>query len=194
LLFTCAEVIVMRQLLSPLLVLSCGLLACSGGASTDGKSSSTTSQFRSAGGDRFTAYADPYGDGRPNPLAHIQGNVEIFTVSAEDAKDYGVAQSTDVWVSAWGLPNGTTYPAHVHALPCAPPDKGGGHYQNVAGGPADETNEVHLSLASDQGGTAFAEAHTTFGVRRGEAKSIVIHDGLAVVGKLPKLACVDVAF
>jgi hypothetical protein len=184
----------MRRLLSPLLVLSCGVLACSGSAPADGKSQTTTSQFRSAGGDRFTAYADPYGDGRPNPLARIHGNVEVLTISDQDAKDYGLAPSTDVWVSVWGLPKGTTYPAHVHAKPCAPPDKGGGHYQNVAGGPADDTNEVHLEIAADQAGTAFAQAHTAFGVRSGEAKSIVLHDPLAVVGKLPKLACVDVAF
>jgi hypothetical protein len=184
----------MRQVLASFLVLSCGLLACSGGAPSDGRSQSTTSQFRSAGGDHFTAYADPYGDGRPNPLAGIRGNVEVFTVSAQDAKDYGMDASTDVWVSVWGLPKGATFPAHVHAKPCAPPDKGGGHYQNVAGGPADDTNEVHLSIAADEGGFAFAQAHAAFGVRSGEAKSIVLHDALPVVGKLPKLACVDVVF
>ena len=38
------------------------------------------------------------------------------------------------------------------------------------------------------------DASLLAGVRSGEAKSIVLHDALPVVGKLPKLACVDVEF
>lgn len=169
-------------------------VACSGNHTADDRAATMESRFSTGSGATFISYRDPYGDGRPNPLADIDGHASTFTVSAEDAKDYRIPESTDVILTVSSVPAATMFPAHVHTKPCAPPDKGGGHYQNVAGGPADETNEVHLGFTSSAGGTGFVHVRVPFGVRTGEAKSIVIHDALAVVGKYPKLACIDVTF
>jgi Cu-Zn family superoxide dismutase len=148
----------------------------------------TSSADSVATGSAFVAYSDPYGDGRPNPLADVEGEVIAWI------RTFG-EPGTNIWMSIDQLAKNTNYPAHVHVKPCAPPAKGGGHYQNVPGGPADETNEIHLDFSSDDLGFALVYREVPYSVRSGEARSIVIHDATPdAEGKLPKLACVDVDF
>ena len=83
-----------------------------------------------------------------------------------------------------GLKPNTTYPAYVHNKPCNV-DNGGGHYQNVVGGPANSTNEIWLGFTTNGNGLGVGLAKKDF-VARPEAQSIVIHDVKGVA-----LACAD---
>jgi hypothetical protein len=170
------------------------MFACGTSDSTD-PAASTSSAVGFSRGTQFTAYDNPYGDGRANPLANIVGSVDALTVTAEDVQGSGIDPFTNVTLMVYQVPAHTAFAAHVHAKPCAPPDKGGGHYQNVAGGAVDETNEVHLDFMSNGAGIAARRVTAPFAIRQGGAHSVVIHD-LAKdgAGKLPKLACVDVDF
>lgn len=180
-------------ILAPAFLVACAQFACS---------SPTTPTTRSAqenltvdNSDRFIAYDNPYGDGRANPLANTKAFVTFVTISDEDAAAWNIPAETRVQLRAFGLPANTTFPAHVHLLPCAPPDKGGGHYQNVPGGPADETNEVHLDFTSDDSGSAVSNADAPFAIRAGGAHAVIIHDETAdAQGKFTKLGCIDVDF
>lgn len=116
-------------------------------------------------------------------------------MTEEDVSGSGIDPFTSLTLVAFEIPADTAFAAHVHTKPCAPPDKGGGHYQNVPGGATDESNEVHLDFTSNGAGVGVRHVRAPFAVRRGGAHSVVIHDAEKdAAGKLPKLACVDVEF
>ena len=142
----------------------------------------------------WTIVADPYASGAESPAKDLQGTVLSVVVSDKNAADWGVKPSTTTLVSLSGLKPSTGFMAHVHLLACAD-TLGGGHYQNVPGGPADATNEIWFNLMSDSEGVASAKTEVPWAVRAGEAKSVVVHDMTKnAEGKLPKLACEDLAF
>jgi hypothetical protein len=177
-----------------LLALTSTMFACAARDAGNDASESTSSPVVFAGGTQFTVYQNPYGDGRQNPLQDIHGTVNVLTLTAEDVGNSGLAPSTTVTMVVH-TPPFTAFASHVHAKPCAPPDKGGGHYQNVVGGATDETNEIHLDFMSNAGGVGYRNVRAPFAVRSGAANSIVFHDATKdAAGKYPKLACVDVAF
>jgi hypothetical protein len=99
-----------------------------------------------------------------------------------------IGGTTRVRVSAVGLGPSSSYPAHVHALPCSA-QEGGPHYKiDAAEATTVEENELWLMVATDAEGAGTAEAsfaHTA----RADARSIVIHD--AEDGE--RLACIDLS-
>jgi len=91
---------------------------------------------------------------------------------------------TLVHVQAWGLAADTTYPVHVHNAPCAV-NSGGGHYQDVVGGPVDNVNEIWPGFTTNASGHGNGHAANDF-TARPEAQAIVIHDTDGA-----RIACAD---
>ncbi len=91
---------------------------------------------------------------------------------------------TITFVEVQGLAPNTTYPAHVHNLPCNV-NNGGGHYQNVVGGPANDINEIWLGFTTNANGHGNGHATNDF-TARPEAQSVVIHDTDGA-----RIACAD---
>lgn len=93
---------------------------------------------------------------------------------------------TIVSVHVTGLMPNTTYGVHVHNMPCSVND-GGGHYQNVVGGPADSINEIWPAFTANAAGIGNGKAKNDF-IARPEAQSIVVH---APGGA--RIACADLS-
>lgn len=93
---------------------------------------------------------------------------------------------TLVKVQAWGLKPDETYPVHVHNAPCTV-NNGGGHYQDVVGGPVDNVNEIWPGFTTDASGHGNGFAANAF-TARPEAQAIVIHDS---DGSGARIACAD---
>lgn len=91
---------------------------------------------------------------------------------------------TLVQVQAWGLALNTTYPVHVHNAPCTV-NNGGGHYQDVVGGPVDSVNEIWPGFSTDASGHGNGNAVNGF-TARPEAQAVVIHDTDGA-----RIACAD---
>jgi hypothetical protein len=87
-------------------------------------------------------------------------------------------------VQAWGLASSTAYPIHVHNAPCAV-NNGGGHYQDVVGGPVDNVNEIWPGFTTNASGHGNGYATNDF-IARPEAQSVVIHDTDGA-----RIACAD---
>jgi hypothetical protein len=81
---------------------------------------------------------------------------------------------TLVQVKALGLAPDTSYQVHVHNAPCSV-NYGGGHYQDVIGGPANDTNEIWPGFTTNANGRGNGHAANDFNARP-EAQSVVIHD------------------
>jgi hypothetical protein len=90
-------------------------------------------------------------------------------------------------VQAFGLAPSATYGAHVHNLPCGT-SNGGGHYQNVEGGPADAVNEIWPGFTTNASGHGNGTAINDF-TARPEAQSVVIHDTTDGA----RIACADLS-
>ena len=118
---------------------------------------------------------------------------ELHTFSAGSDRGYDISGrvqmvrtasgQTMTNVQAWGLAPDTTYGVHVHNASCA--TGGGGHYQNVVGGPVDSTNEIWPGFTTDASGHGNGFAANDF-TARPEAQAVVIHD---VDGA--RIACAD---
>lgn len=96
---------------------------------------------------------------------------------------------TRVIVRARGLDPDTVYPLHVHNQACSATPAGGGHYQNVIGGPVDAVNEIWptVTTGTNGGGIGFA----VYDARAcSDAMSIVIH---YPVDTSIRLACADLS-
>ncbi len=95
--------------------------------------------------------------------------------------------TTAVRVVVRGLEPDTTYKVHVHNGYCSDDPAGGGHYQNVIGGPVDEYNEIWPIVTTNSAGVGIGQASHDAWARR-DARSVVIHwpDDSAV-----RLACAD---
>ncbi|NNC79424.1 MAG: hypothetical protein HKN94_04645 [Acidimicrobiales bacterium] len=100
---------------------------------------------------------------------------------------HGDAGATLVVVRVRGLDPRTTYPTHVHNKPCSATPPGGGHYQNVIGGPVDDVNEMWPAITTNKRGkgTSFAMHDAQ---ARLDAQSIVVHYPLDTS---IRLACLD---
>lgn len=81
---------------------------------------------------------------------------------------------THTSVKVWGLAADSSYPTHVHNAPCNV-NNGGGHYQNIVGGPVDSVNEIWPRVYTDGSGFGTGQARNEF-IARPEAQSVVIHD------------------
>ncbi len=103
----------------------------------------------------------------------------------------GIGQ-TVVQFTASGLVASTSYNAHVHDSPCAPPLNGGGHYKQnraVIEAVASAANELWLPFTTGTIGTVFKQIAVPGHVARvTDAVSIVIHDPVVPADRI---ACVD---
>ncbi|PVE12157.1 superoxide dismutase family protein [Streptomyces scopuliridis] len=95
------------------------------------------------------------------------------------------ARTTGVGLAVSGLVPNRMYGAHVHTKPCGrAPEDAGPHYQHIKDphqpstdpAYANAANEVWLDFTTDVLGRAVAESTHDWGFRRGEARSVVIHD------------------
>jgi Cu-Zn family superoxide dismutase len=160
------------------------LAACSGGA-PETETAESEDDLTFAAGDTWTVFANPFGDGKPNPAEKIVGKVRM-KVSPE-------LDGSMVSLTAYGLPANTTFGAHAHAKACAD-TQGGGHYQH-APGQIDASSEVWLDFKTNGNGAGRAEVRKPFPLRVEEVKSVVVHAQATdpATGKAgPKLACIDV--
>jgi hypothetical protein len=94
--------------------------------------------------------------------------------------------TTLVQVHVTGLRPNISYGVHVHNLPCGT-NNGGGHYQNVVGGPVDAENEIWPAFTTNEAGIGNGNATHAF-TARPEAQSVVVHDPLAANARI---ACAD---
>ena len=94
------------------------------------------------------------------------------------------AGRTYVTVHVAGLAPNTTYPSHVHALPCGTADADG-HYKRDPAGPATPPNEIWQGFTTDDDGVGNGRAVADF-TAGANAVSVVIH---APGGA--KIACAD---
>jgi hypothetical protein len=94
---------------------------------------------------------------------------------------------TRVKVTVAGLDPSTTYKVHVHNALCSADPAGGGHYQNIVGGPVDEFNEIWPVVTTNAAGNGIGTArHEAWA--RPDAQSVVIH---WPVDSGVRLACAD---
>ena len=97
---------------------------------------------------------------------------------------------TTVWVHAEGLTAMTTYPAHVHNLPCAV-NTGGDHYKiDPANTMTDPANEFHMMIMTDANGIGRATVNQMH-FARPDAQSVVIHDPASMPTANAKMLCAD---
>lgn len=94
------------------------------------------------------------------------------------------AGRTYVTVHVQGLAPNTTYPSHVHAMPCGTADADG-HYRRDPAGPATPPNEIWQGFTTDDEGVGNGRAVADF-TAGANAVSVVIH---APGGA--KIACAD---
>ncbi|MFJ9033164.1 superoxide dismutase family protein [Streptomyces sp. NPDC102274] len=119
------------------------------------------------------------------------------------------ARTTGVELAVSGLLPNRVYGAHVHTKPCGRvPEDAGPHYQHIKDphqpstdpAYANAANEVWLDVTSDARGRAVAESAHDWRFRRGEARSVVIHDHGTMTGPGEagtagaRLACLTVPF
>ena len=122
----------------------------------------------------------------------MNGDFQTFAAGAERGYEIsGRAQlvrtargQTLAQVEAWGLAPNTSYPVHVHNAPCAV-NNGGGHYQDLVGGPVNNVNEIWPGFSTDASGHGNGHAANDF-TARPEAQSVVIHDTDGA-----RIACAD---
>lgn len=93
---------------------------------------------------------------------------------------------TLVSVHVTGLHPGVTYPVHVHNRACND-SNGGGHYQDIVGGPVDAVNEIWPGFTTNGAGIGNGNATNDF-IARQEARAIVVHDPNAAGARI---ACAD---
>lgn len=86
-----------------------------------------------------------------------------------------VGGATTVDLRITGVRPHHSFGAYVHERPCgARPADAGARYENQPGGA--EGDAVRLDLTTDAQGAGTASDHHTWGLRRGEAASVVIQD------------------
>ncbi len=91
---------------------------------------------------------------------------------------------TRVRANVQGLAPNTTYASHLHESACSVAN-GGGHYKNDPAGPPTPPNELWLTFATNDDGTAHDASSAPWVVRDG-ARSVVIHDQDGA-----RIACAD---
>lgn len=100
---------------------------------------------------------------------------------------FGRIDQTAVVVGVKGLDPDTSYPAHVHNLPCSATPPGGSHYQHDVGGAVDAVNEMWPTITTRRHGSGVGHAWHEH-LARADARSIVVHypPNTAI-----RLACAD---
>jgi hypothetical protein len=122
----------------------------------------------------------------------LQGGIDLgydITGRATMIRIPGLHGWTIVSVRAGGLDPVTVYPVHVHNAPCSNNPPGGGHYQNVVGGPVDAFNEMWPVVTTNAAGRGNGFAVHGYWARP-DAMSIVIHNP---ANTSIRLACLDLS-
>jgi hypothetical protein len=95
--------------------------------------------------------------------------------------------TTTIDVSVSGLEANESYPAHLHAAPCA--DGAGGHYMDDPNGGVNNVNEAWPAPSCDASGECTGYSQNSWEADVSVPRSVVVHD-LASLGK-PKMLCAD---
>ncbi|MFJ4004522.1 superoxide dismutase family protein [Streptomyces sp. NPDC090023] len=104
----------------------------------------------------------------------------------------GAGGVTTVDLRITGVRPHHSFGASVHQRPCGTlPADAGARYENQPGAPDD--NEVQLDFTTDAQGAGAASDRHTWGLRRGEAASVVIQDRPGH-GDATRVACFTVPF
>jgi Cu-Zn family superoxide dismutase len=93
-------------------------------------------------------------------------------------------RKTIVSIHVTGLAPNTSYPAHVHQLPCGTSDADG-HYKNDPAGPAAPPNEIWPLFTTDDEGVGNGSAIVDW-VAGATAQAVVVHAPSGL-----KIACAD---
>ena len=96
-----------------------------------------------------------------------------YDISGQARMTRTASGKTLVSTHAAGLLPNTSYGVHVHNQACED-NNGGGHYQNIPGGPVDPTNEIWPGFTTDDNGVGNGKAVHAF-YARPEAQAVVIH-------------------
>jgi hypothetical protein len=107
-----------------------------------------------------------------------------YTISGRAQMERTAGGQTLVQVKVLGLAPNTSYPVHVHNAPCNV-NNGGGHYQDIIGGPANNNNEIWPGFTTNASGQGNGHTANDF-TARPEAQSVVIHDTDGA-----RIACTD---
>lgn len=126
----------------------------------------------------------------PGEVSKIRGALSTFSAGLTRGFDISgdvtierTGDATRVTVKAAGLAPDSSYGVHVHNAPCAA--GGGGHYQDLVGGPVDAINEIWPRVTTGPNGKGHGNAEVAW-VARAEAQSVVIHDSDGA-----RIACAD---
>ena len=131
------------------------------------------------------------------PSAALTYDQELVPAAAwiEVEQRMSAGGATSVRLRVSGLKPGHAYGVHVHRNPCgADPAASGGHYQHVVSSEAHHVNaenEVWLDFTTDERGAGRARAEHSWGFRKGEAASVVLHDR---PGSRERAGCFTVPF
>jgi Cu/Zn superoxide dismutase len=134
----------------------------------------------------------PQDGGAPNPAENIEGTARAIAI------DGGMRVTLEVE----GLPPEQSFGSHLHKLPCDQM-QGGPHYQDRPSTTtptdpafANPANEVWFDLETDIDGRASDDTTVRWVPRKGEAKSIVVHERATGDGGVAggRLACVAMEF
>jgi hypothetical protein len=112
------------------------------------------------------------------------GNGRGYEISGKAHMTRSADGKTIVSVHVKGLAPKTAYGVHVHNKACGDAN-GGGHYQEVVGGPVDAYNEIWPLITTNSAGIGNGKAIHAFRARP-EAQSVVVHDTDGA-----RLACAD---
>lgn len=135
---------------------------------------------------RVEAY-DPYKTEGKATLT-TAGMTKYSGLMASGTMTRTMPSTTTATVTVSGLTKATMYPIHVHELSCAS-SGGGGHYKiDPTMTMAMQSNEIWLSLTTDDMGGGTQMVSITTHLARPEAASIVVHDN-DMAGT--RLACID---
>lgn len=114
------------------------------------------------------------------------GLVRGFDIGGHATMVRAPSGKTIVRTHVTGLAPDTAYGSHVHNKPCDDAD-GGGHYQDLPGGPVDSINEMWVSFTTNSAGIGLGKTINAFWARP-EAQSIVVHDTDGA-----RIACADLS-
>ncbi|MGY0023691.1 superoxide dismutase family protein [Streptomyces sp. cg35] len=134
------------------------------------------------------------------PSAHVPSHALTYDMKLVPAaswvrvEQHGHGAGMTVSLDVDGLAPKHAFGAHVHQKPCgADPAAAGGHYQHVVDpDQMNADNEVWLDFTTDAKGKGAAEVRKKWGLRPGEANSVVIHDVPGGAGR--RVACFTVPF
>jgi len=167
--------------------------AGTGGAGTGGSPEGGTMEGGTDGG-TDGGYTPPTPT-LPTPVGYVAGGQISGLGSVTGISGHGqiirrADGTTTVQLHVEGLSPDTSYPAHVHAYPCAV-ESAGGHYKiDPSITTTDQANELWVPFTTDSSGVGRSNVDFTHAARP-DAQSIVIHEHPTDAGPPAKMACVD---